>query len=95
MSSHFNDADWSAIPGHCRDGLLLYLEKGVPVGSFLEAVLSNDLREACARADDINRRSLFDYVQFLYRYAPIPAWGSAEAYRKWIERGGLVGRAAA
>jgi hypothetical protein len=87
--------DWSGIPGHCQDGLHLYFEQGVPLGGFLSAVISNDLKEACARADDINRRHIFEYVQFLYCYAPAPCWGSPEAYKKWIEKGGLKGREAA
>jgi hypothetical protein len=75
------------IPEHCRDGLLNYLRYGIHPGSFLEAVLSNDLREACSRADHINLRALSDYVFVLYNDAPCGAWGSPENVQAWIEAG--------
>lgn len=40
------------------------------LGDFLNAFINNDLWEACMRADDVNRRSLWIYVQFLYNVAP-------------------------
>jgi hypothetical protein len=75
------------VPEHCRDGLLNYLRYGVPPGHFLQAVLSNDLREACARADDVNIAAIYNYVLVLNNYAPSAAWGSPEKVREWIERG--------
>lgn len=78
------DADWYIIPEHCHDSLRRYLEDRIPPGSFLEAVLSNDLRGACECADEINRRALFNYVGFLYRYAPAGSWGSRERYLSWL-----------
>lgn len=72
------------LPSHMREGLLLYLRHGLPPGHFLMAVLSNDLAEACARADDENRRLLYDYVYFLYNHAPRAAWGSPENVEAWM-----------
>lgn len=83
------------IPKHCRDGLMRYIEGGEPVGSFLTALLSNDLRETYARADSINELRIRDYVQFLYGYAPGLCWGSPQRVHAWQERGGLKGREAA
>lgn len=91
MAEYTEEADWSIIPQHCRDGLKLYIERGIPPGSFLEAVVSNDLREACGRADHINRYRIFDYVSFLSQYAPFVAWGSPERYHSWIRKGGWIG----
>ena len=42
------------IPEHMLQSLNLYVKKGVPVGDFLTAVLSNDLFEAVGRADNDN-----------------------------------------
>jgi hypothetical protein len=81
------EASLDRIPAHCRDGLRDYLRYGLPPGHFLQAVLSNDLREACGRADDENRSALYDYVYVLYNYAPGDAWGSPEKVRAWIEKG--------
>lgn len=81
--------DWSMVPGHMIGGLRRYIERGIPPGSFLTAVLSNDLKEACHRADETNKRCLWDFVYFLYNYAPRECWGGPERVREWIEKGGL------
>lgn len=82
------------LPGYCRQSLIDYLRYGLPPGSFLQAVLSNDLREACRRADEESRYALFDFVFVLYNHAPLDAWGSATEVKAWIERGAALRRAA-
>lgn len=79
------------LPMHMRTGMIEYIENGTPPGSFLEAVLSNDLKETFARADNTNRVRVFDFVVYLYNYAPLQCWGSRERYRAWVEHGGLNG----
>lgn len=74
------------LPEHMRDGMKLYLERGIEPGSFLEAVLSNDLRAACECADHINQRRLFDIVSWLYNEAPAGSWGSPENFNHWRAR---------
>jgi hypothetical protein len=90
-TAYTKKADWSRIPEHMHEGLLRYIEAGVPPGHFLEAVLCNDLKHACMRADAVNQQCLFDYIQFLYQYAPSIAWGSPQKYQEWIKRGGWTG----
>lgn len=68
-------------------GLKRYIENRIPPGSFLLAVLSNDLREACGRADDNNRRLIFETVAWLYNEFPCNAWGSKEAVHDWLSGG--------
>ena len=80
-----SDIDYSRLPHHCQDGLREYIEHRRPVGDFLYAVLSNDLKEAFVRADDINIERMFDYVKFLYSQAPSPCWGSPEKVQKWLK----------
>ena len=82
-------ANWTLIPPHMIGGLRRYIENGIKPGSFLCAVLRNDLCEAVLRADDVNRRALWQFVAFLYDYAPIPAWGSPEKFDAWIKQRGL------
>jgi hypothetical protein len=77
------------VPEHCRDGLLGYIEHGHPVGDFLTALLSNNLKETFACADDVNAQHVRDYVDFLYNYAPAQCWGSKEAVEAWQLRGGI------
>lgn len=74
------------IPSHMHDGLYDYIQMGVPPGDFLGAVLRNDLKEACARADSINKNHIWDYVNFLYNKAPLPCWGSPPKVEKWMTK---------
>lgn len=71
------------IPGRMVDGLVRYIEDGIIPGGFLQAVITNDLKEACARADDENRYLLWDYVNVLYNHAPSQCWGSSEKMMLW------------
>lgn len=74
------------IPDYMMDGLRAYIEHGIEPGSFLSAVISNDLREAISCADDTNIRNLPAYVAYLYNEAPSPCWGSAEKMQAWAAR---------
>lgn len=87
-------ADWSLIPRYMIGGLRRYIEHGVAPGHFLTAVLSNDLRGAFERADDVNSAAIGNYLRFLYNYAPTGCWGSADRFNAWCQRGGLSERAA-
>jgi hypothetical protein len=77
--------NYEMLPEHCRDGMKLYIEHGIPPGSFLMAVLENNLVEAFGRADDVNINRLYDYASFLYNQAPSGCWGSKEKVSKWME----------
>jgi len=79
------------IPDYMHDGLVEFILHGRPVGNFLTAVLSNNLKEACGRADDTNLQLLPNYVRFLYNHAPVGCWGTEERMESWMEREGLVG----
>lgn len=79
----------SRIPERMHGGMIRYITRGIKPGDFLTAVLSNDLREACGRADDENKHLLWDYIAFLYNHAPRGAWGSADNFRQWVKQGGL------
>ena len=74
------------------ESLVAYVNTGRSVGGFLEAVISNDLADACGRADTRNRRRIFEWSQYLYNECPADCWGSKELYEKWMERGGLEGK---
>lgn len=74
----------TAIPVEMHDGVVLYLLHGLHPGSFLTAVLENDLRKACDRADDVNRVALWRYVAFFTWHFPATAWGSTENVTAWM-----------
>lgn len=80
----------SAIPDYMRDGVVLYITKGIKPGSFLTAVFSNDFMEMCRCGDQANLHSLIGYGQMLYS-APIGCHGSPEHVADWIAHRGLEG----
>lgn len=73
------------IPERMAMGLRLWIERGVPPGSFLMAVLENNLHEAVGRADAENLANLPAYCGYLYNEAPSPCWGSPQKVRAWAE----------
>lgn len=83
------------VPEHILPGLVNYAVWGRWTGGFLEAVLSNDLREALGRADVVNRAAMFEITGFLYNDMPAGCSGSPDRYKVWREGGGLVGIAGA
>lgn len=73
----------SAIPHYMHGAIVRWIEDGIPPGDFLTAILSNNLRGACERADDTNRHFLFEYVFWFYNDAPSLCWGSSERVLAW------------
>ena len=95
QAPYYDDrTDWSLIPSHMRGAVQRYVMHGVPPGNFLTAVFSNDLKEAFARADDDNARTMHGWVRFMYNFMPSNAHGNPETFRAWMARGGLVGNGA-
>jgi len=77
------NAKWDLIPEHTRGSVERYIEHGIHPGSFLTAVICNDLRGAMDHADDTNRARLSDIVSFFYYYAPNACWGSPAKMQAW------------
>lgn len=73
----------AGLPEHMHEGIIAYIRYGRPCGSFLEAIIRNDARDAMRRADQENQDALGRWFLFMIRYAPIACWGSAEAYQEW------------
>lgn len=79
------------IPDYMVGAIVQYVEHGIEPGSFLSAVLENDLNEAFGRADTANRYCLDEYVNLLYNFAPRACWKSRENFVGWCKHGGLRG----
>ena len=77
--------NYSILPEHIRDGAKRYIERGIPPGDFLRAVICNNLKESFARADRINIHRMFDIVSFFYNEAPAGCWGSIQKMERWIK----------
>lgn len=71
---------------YIKETLKLYVEDRCPTGGFLRAVLSNDLTEACARADQRNQRQLHEIVTYIYNNLPMICWGSPEKVNAWLAK---------
>lgn len=79
------------IPEHMRSGMRDYIERGVPTGTFLRLILSNDFLAVAGHGDIINQQALFDYCRFMYNEMPAMAKGNPENYAYWVETKGLEG----
>ena len=82
------------LPDYMRASVQRYIEDGHPVGHFLSAIFSNDLKEAYARADEENTRRMKDWVMFMYNEMPGISQGSPENFKNWQSIGGQNGMAA-
>jgi len=68
------------------DALIRYAKEKIRTGEFLYSVLTNNLFESFAHADDINKVDLYDIVTFVYNELPGICWGSKEKVEKWLEK---------
>jgi len=73
----------AGVPPHLHGGLLRYFCDRILPGSFLQAVLCNDLAAAVRRGDPLSLAGLVRLVQVLELIAPIEAWGSRGAVLAW------------
>jgi len=78
--------DLEKFPTLTAHGICNYINFGARVGSFLTALLANDLQKAVLKADDQNIKLLREYVQWLTFNAPTEAWGSYEKVNAWIKK---------
>lgn len=74
---------------HMRDAVERYLTKGIPGGSFLTAVLCNDLTRSVGQADIENMANICQWASWLYNACPSEAWGSPEKVAAWSKKGGM------
>lgn len=62
----------------------LYLMHGIHPGSFLMAVLRNDLADAALRADHTNSPILGNIVRWVLYNAPVDSWGDDRRVNAWL-----------
>lgn len=88
-----SDGEYGRVPPNIMEGLVAYRDTGRRTGSFLEAVLRNNLAEAVGRADRFSLAALKDIVQWVWWEMPAHAWGSEQKVRAWMQAGGVQGLA--
>ncbi len=81
-----SEIDYSRLPAHMQDGARRYVEQHCRVGSFLTAVLENDLVGAYSAADEENTAAMRDWAAWLYNECPAEAWGSPDKVTAWLAR---------
>jgi hypothetical protein len=84
-----NPGAYWLIRDNIIEGINRYVLYHREVGHFLTAVLENNLREALARADDENIKTIFQIVSYCHNQIPGNCWGSVEAHKEWIKVGPL------
>ena len=82
--------DYSGLPEYMQDTARLYVERGIPGGSFFTAVVTNDFKGAFAKADDTNTRFMRAWAMWLYNEAPNGCHGSPQKVADWIALGGMA-----
>lgn len=71
------------VPEHNAGGIIRYVEFGIDPGSFLSALIDNDLSNAVVCADGVNSRHIASIVKWFFNYAPSPCWGHPGARNDW------------
>jgi hypothetical protein len=66
------------------EGLERYRDNRIQPGSFLRAVLENNLSGAVGQADLYNQHTICAIVSWCYNNMPSEAWGSAERVQAWL-----------
>ena len=74
------------IPKVIKDSLDRYINEGIMPGSFLRAVLTNDLAGAVFKADSNNLAALKDIMLYVYNEVPANAWGSTATVADYAQR---------
>ena len=74
------------IPERMMPGIKRYIENGIKPGSFLTAIIQNDLIGVCRYADYENLRNIPAYTAYFYNECPMSCWGSPEKMKNWIKK---------
>lgn len=74
------------IPSHTAHTIQNYIVDRLQPGSFIRAVVRNNLMDAFSYADVENLEAIKEIVMYFYNYAPMECWGSEENYNNWMGR---------
>ena len=85
MSSLNNSGAYHLINPIILKGINRYALLHEPKGSFVTAVLCNDLRETIERADPDNRLTLLQIVSYCHNEIPGMCWGSQQKVEAWLK----------
>jgi hypothetical protein len=75
---------YKMIPLLIKSGIDRYVSEHTPVGSFLTAVLSNDLMGAIGHADNDSLAALREICSYIHWEIPAMCHGSKEVVENWL-----------
>ena len=75
---------YPGVPDHLFHGIKLYVTKRIQTGSFLQAVLENNLVYSMFYADAISANSIQSIAKLIYNHVPSKCWGSKEKVEAWL-----------
>ena len=82
---HDSTIDYSKVPvDYMVNPIRHYIEKRIPPGDFLTAIICNDLFKATRHADKVNAKNLIAWVNFFYNEVPTIVWGSKKKMEDWL-----------
>jgi hypothetical protein len=73
----------TGVPAHIKESIDRYVYHHIAPGSFVTAVLSNDLAGALRTADENSLRGLRDIVRYIHSEIPNSCHGSKSKVTKW------------
>jgi len=73
------------IPERMHGGIIRYIVNRIPPGSFLTAIITNDLKRAITFADDENMWIIPVYIAFFYNKVPYSIHGNEENFDNHLE----------
>ena len=79
----YNRDDYTEVPERVLDSLDAHGQTGRPTGSFLHAVLTNDLFTAVGYADPTSMAALKKIVTYVNCQLPPGCRGSVEKVKQW------------
>jgi len=77
---------------YCEQALAAYALFGLEPGGWLKAVLLNEpFSVVWGRVDPFHRSMLWTVGDVINHWMPAGSWGSAHAFQRWVNVGGLFG----
>lgn len=71
------------VPSHMRNPIIIYITKGIPMGSFGTSLFAGNLYDAINRADHINIDNIVSMAKWIQCYAPKDCYGSYDIVENW------------
>jgi hypothetical protein len=85
LDQGFREGDYDSLPTRMLPILYGYVVDGRQPGSFLQAVIENNLNHALMFADAENFAALKSWSQFFYDHTPSQCWGSREIMQAYTQ----------